>query len=205
MAERIKKLNEKHKKFAQEYLKDFNATRAYKAVYSTKNDKTAATNGGKLLRNAEVQRYLSEVIHQTKLKDIMQIDEVLAKISEIARGKPRDKVFKRTSYDHKNGKTEIEFDTVTTSQPEDEDQLKALELMGRYYKLFLELSNPELDKAKLRKAKADARIKEAEAKISEEQAKSLTEIETEENGNTLLNAIKEGLEEVWDEDEDTEA
>lgn len=69
-----------------------------------------------------------------------------------------------------------------------------------------QLSKEERDlvTANIRKAKADARIKEAEAKISEEQAKSLTEIETEENGNTLLSAIKEGLEEVWDEDEDTE-
>lgn len=167
MAERIKKLNDRHKKFAQEYLKDFNATRAYKAVYSTKNDKTAATNGGKLLRTAEVQQYLSSVIHQTKIQDIMQIDEVLTKISEIARGEPRDKVFKRTNYDHDKDKTEIMFDTVTTSQPEDEDQLKALELMGRYYKIFLELSNPELDKAKLRKLNADARIAEAKANVAE--------------------------------------
>ena len=176
MAERIKKLNERHKKFAQEYLKDFNATRAYKAVYSTKNDKTAATNGGKLLRNTEVQEYLSEVIHQTKLTDVMQIDEVLAKISEIARGKPRDKVFKRTSYDHKNGKTEIEFDTVTTSQPEDEDQLKALELMGRYYKIFLELSNPEINKAKLRKLTADARVSEARAKAMEDNGQDIEQL-----------------------------
>ena len=167
MADRIKKLNDRHKKFAQEYLKDFNATRAYKAVYSTKNDKTAATNGGKLLRNAEVQQYLSSVIHQTKIQDIMQIDEVLTKISEIARGEPRDKVFKRTNYDHDKDKTEIMFDTVTTSQPEDEDQLKALELMGRYYKIFFELSTPELDKAKLRKLNADARIAEAKANIAE--------------------------------------
>ena len=100
MTERAKKINKRHKKFAQEYLKDFNATRAYKAVYKTKNDKTAATNGGKLLRNAEVQKYLSEVIHKTKLQDIMQIDEVLSKLSDIARGIPRDKVFKRTIFDH---------------------------------------------------------------------------------------------------------
>ena len=167
MTERIKKLNKRHQKFAQEYLKDFNATRAYKAIYKTRNDKTAASNGAKLLRNAKVQEYLSEVIHQTKLQDIMQIDEVLTKLSEIARGAPRDKVFKRTIFDHDKNKDEVIIDSVTTSQPEDEDQLKALELMGRYYKIFLELSNPELDKAKIRKANADARVAEARAKAME--------------------------------------
>lgn len=134
MAERIKKLNERHKKFAQEYLKDFNATRAYKAVYSTKNDKTAATNGGKLLRNAEVQEYLSEVIHQTKAKDILDINGVLTNLSELALGKSRDKVFKRIDY--KGKKPKVIYDTVTTQTPEDQDQLKALELLGKYYKIF---------------------------------------------------------------------
>lgn len=167
MTESIKNLNDRHKRFCQEYLKDFNATRAYKAVYDTKNDKTANVNSSRLLRNAKVQAYLSEILHQTKLQDIMQIDEVLDKISEIARGVPRDKVFKRTSYDPKKKKYEVEFDSITTTQPQDEDQLKALELMGRYYKIFLELSNPELDKAKLRKLNADARISEAKAVIAE--------------------------------------
>ena len=60
------------------------------------------------------------------------------------------------------------IDSVTTSQPEDEDQLKALELLGRYYKIFLELSNPEIDKAKLRKLNADARVAEARAKAMED-------------------------------------
>ena len=194
MAERIKKLNERHKKFAQEYLKDFNATRAYKAVYSTKNDKTAATNGGKLLRNAEVQRYLSEVIHQTKIQDIMQIDEVLAKISEIASGKPRDKVFKRTNYDHEKGNTEVMFDTVTTSQPKDEDQLKALELMGRYYKIFLELSNPELNKAKLRKLTADARVSEAKAKAMEDNGQDIELLLDKMMDNLAKEDLKHGSE-----------
>lgn len=169
-------MNNRHKKFAQEYLKDFNATRAYRTAYPTVKSATAGANGAKLLKNTKVQQYLSEMIHQTKIKDIMEIDEVLSKISEIASGKPRDKTFKRTSYDHEKGKKEIEFDTVTTSQPEDEDQLKALELMGRYYKIFLELSNPELDKAKIRKANADARVAEARAKTLEDNGQDVEKL-----------------------------
>ena len=37
-------LNEKQKLFCLEYLKDFNASRAYKTVYKVENDDTAKTN-----------------------------------------------------------------------------------------------------------------------------------------------------------------
>lgn len=45
------KLTPKQKLFADEYLIDLNATRAYKAAYkSCKKDETANVNGSKLLR-----------------------------------------------------------------------------------------------------------------------------------------------------------
>lgn len=164
----VKKINVRHKKFCQEYLKDFNATRAYKVAYNSKNEKAAAVNASKLLRNTKVQEHLSKTLHKTKMQDIMQIDEVLAKLSEIAMGIPREKVFKRKDYNPKKQERELVIDSVTTTQPADEDQLKALELLGRYYKIFLELSNPAIDEAKLRKLNADARVAEARARVMEE-------------------------------------
>lgn len=134
LAERIKKINDRHRRFCQEYLKDFNATRAYKETYKTKNDKTAASNGAKLLRNAKVRAYLADMMQETKAKDILDINEVLTNLSELALGKSRDKVFKRVDY--KGKKPKVVYDTVTTQTPEDQDQLKALELLGKYYKIF---------------------------------------------------------------------
>ena len=54
-------MTKKQKIFADEYLIDLNATRAYRVAYpSVKKDETAAVNGSKLLRNTKVQEYISE-------------------------------------------------------------------------------------------------------------------------------------------------
>lgn len=130
----IKKLNKRHEKFCQEYLKDFNATRAYKAVYDSKNDNAASANASKLLRNTKVQEYLSASMQETKIKDILDINDVLENLSRLAGGIPSEKVFKRVDYT--KDPPEVQFDSVTTATPEDQDQLRALELLGKYYKIF---------------------------------------------------------------------
>lgn len=139
----MKELTPKQKKFCQEYLKDFNAARAYKTVYKVKNDSTARTNGSRLLTNANISQYLSETMHQTKVNDILDINGVLDNLSQLAIGKPREKVFKRISY--KGKKPKVEYDNVTTVTPEDQDQLKALELLGKYYKIFTDKVETQTD------------------------------------------------------------
>ena len=48
-------MTEKQKIFADEYLIDLNATRAYKVAYpAVKKDETAMANGSRMLRNAKV-------------------------------------------------------------------------------------------------------------------------------------------------------
>lgn len=130
----IKKLNKRHEKFCQEYLKDFNATRAYKTVYDSKSDNAASANASKLLRNTKVQEYLSASMQETKIKDILDINDVLENLSRLAGGIPSEKVFKRVDYT--KDPPEVQFDSVTTATPEDQDQLRALELLGKYYKIF---------------------------------------------------------------------
>ena len=63
-------MTEKQKLFADEYLIDLNATRAYRAVYKNiKNDGVARRNGSRLLTNADVRKYIDdrlEEIHNKK-------------------------------------------------------------------------------------------------------------------------------------------
>lgn len=139
----LKELTPKQKKFCQEYLKDFNGTRAYKTAYKVKSDKVAGVNASKLLGNARVSEYLSETMHETKVNDILDINEVLDNLSHIAAGKPSQKIFKRVSY--KGKKPKVEYDNVTTVTPEDQDQLKALELLGKYYKIFTDKVETQTD------------------------------------------------------------
>lgn len=54
-------MTEKQKIFADEYLIDLNATRAYKVAYpNVKNDAVAAAAAARLLRNVKVKNYIAE-------------------------------------------------------------------------------------------------------------------------------------------------
>ena len=54
-----KGMTDKQKMFADEYLIDLNATRAYKAVYKNcKRDEVAAAAASRMLRNVKVQKYI---------------------------------------------------------------------------------------------------------------------------------------------------
>lgn len=77
----------KQKIFADEYLVDLNATRAYKAAYPcVKKDTVAATNGGRLLRNAEVKKYIDGCLEEMHSKRTADAQEVMEYLSSVLRG-----------------------------------------------------------------------------------------------------------------------
>jgi phage terminase small subunit len=84
-------LTDKQKLFADEYLIDLNATRAYKAVYkSCKKDETARVNGSRLLTNANVAEYIElRMKDRSKRTEITQ-DWVLNELYAIAKSKGTD-------------------------------------------------------------------------------------------------------------------
>jgi phage terminase small subunit len=78
-------LTDKQKLFADEYLIDLNATRAYKAVYKNiKNDDTAAVNGNRLLRNAKVAEYIEQRMKDREKRTEITQDKVLSELAAIA-------------------------------------------------------------------------------------------------------------------------
>ncbi|MDU3181406.1 MAG: terminase small subunit [Lachnospiraceae bacterium] len=87
------KLTEKQKKFAEEYLIDLNATRAYLAAYpSVKNEQTAAVNGSKLLRNTKVKEYIAQRIQERQKRTEITQDRVVQELAAIAFAKITDYV-----------------------------------------------------------------------------------------------------------------
>ena len=76
-------LNEKQKMFCLEYLKDFNATRAYKKVYWW-TDNSAWVCWFKLLKNAKIQEYLWSKAEKKMDKLDVWVDFVLSWLKEIA-------------------------------------------------------------------------------------------------------------------------
>lgn len=79
-------LREKHRAFVNEYLSCFNATEAYERVYSPSNRETSASNGYRLLRNAEI----AEAIRQHLQAKAMSAEEVVMRLAEQARGSIED-------------------------------------------------------------------------------------------------------------------
>lgn len=75
-------LNEKQKMFCLEYLKDFNATRAYKKVYWS-SDNVARANGSRLLANADIQEYLWSKVEKKVEKIDVWVDYVLENLKNI--------------------------------------------------------------------------------------------------------------------------
>jgi phage terminase small subunit len=75
-------LNEKQKMFCLEYLKDFNATRAYREVYWV-SQKTAEVNWCKLLSNTKVSEYLSSKVEKKVEKLDVWVDYVLENLKNI--------------------------------------------------------------------------------------------------------------------------
>ena len=125
-------MTEKQKIFADEYLIDLNATRAYKAAYpGIKNDVVAATNGGRLLRNAEVWAYIEErleAIHDEKTADAREVIEYL---TSVLRGESMsDEIVVEGTGD---GCSEAR---IVRKAPNENNKLKAAELLGKRYGLF---------------------------------------------------------------------
>lgn len=77
-------MTKKQKIFADEYLIDLNATRAYRVAYpSVKKDETARANASRLLTNANVKKYVDdrlEEIHNEKTADAREVMEYLTAV-----------------------------------------------------------------------------------------------------------------------------
>lgn len=72
-------------RFCNEYLKDLNATKAYKVAYpSCKKDTTANVNSSKLLRNTKVQEYLSERMKELEEQTQITQKDIIEELSKIA-------------------------------------------------------------------------------------------------------------------------
>ena len=134
-------MTEKQKLFADEYLIDCNATRAYKAVYrSIKSDEVARKAGSRLLTNVDVKKYITnrmEEIHNEKTADAQEVIEYL---TSVLRGE--------------SSSTEIEVEgtgdgcseaRTLEKAPSEKARLTAAELLGKRYGLYTDKVDPDAD------------------------------------------------------------
>ena len=156
-------MTEKQKIFADEYLIDLNATRAYRVAYpSVKKDETAAAAAARMLRNVKVAAYIQDRMQERQKRTEITQDRVLQELAAIAFAKATDyaeiknecvRIKDTGDLDEqqvraiagiKEGKFGVEIKL--------NDKEKALELLGRHLGMFkdrLEVSGLEDEKKKL--------------------------------------------------------
>lgn len=89
------KLTAKQKAFVDEYLKDLNATAAYKRAGYTAKGNAAEVNASRLLSNAKVQEYIAERQKNRAHRTEITQDMVLQRLWAIATADPNELVHLR--------------------------------------------------------------------------------------------------------------
>lgn len=157
------KMTNKQRLFADEYLIDLNATRAYKAIYKAiKNDETARANSSRLLTNANINDYIQKrMLEREKRTEITQ-DKVINELAKIGFAKMADylqyKTAKTVVEHDEEGKPVIDYsmivDVIDSNQIDTSaiqeisiskdgtfkfklyDKQKSLELLGKHLGMF---------------------------------------------------------------------
>ena len=124
----MSKLNEKQKAFADYYIESLNATESYKKVYECSYN-TARTNGARLLTNANIKKYIDEVMSAKDESRIASQDEILQILTDIARGVTEEEVVQFS---------QLGEELRTTRKPTIKDRMKASELLGKRYRMWVD-------------------------------------------------------------------
>jgi phage terminase small subunit len=173
-------LDPKQVAFCEAYLRTFNKSEAYRISHPGCQVQTSWTNGERALRNEKVQAYIAKRLKQM----VMSADEVLARLSDHARGSLEhfldinDEGFAGINLAGDDAKSNLhllkKIKTVRTrrtvgrgpdAEPwEDErveieihDPQRALEQLGKYHNLFAEKDedgNPITDEERIARVMA---------------------------------------------------
>lgn len=171
-------MTDKQKIFADEYLIDLNATRAYRVAYpSVKKDETAAAAAARMLRNVKVASYIQDRMEERQKRTEVTQDRVVEELAAIAFSKATDYVEIRS-----NGVAGMVIIKPTSELSDTQvraisgikegangieiklnDKEKALELLGRHLGMW----NDKLD---IKTPAIDDSIKEMEAYFEQQKA-----------------------------------
>ena len=130
----MSRLNDKQKAFADYYIESLNATESYMKVYECSYN-TARTNGARLLTNANIKKYIDEVMSAKDESRIASQDEILQILTDIARGITEEEVVQFS---------QLGEELRTTRKPTIKDRMKASELLGKRYRLFVDKAELEI-------------------------------------------------------------
>lgn len=125
-------MTDRQQRFADEYIIDCNATRAYKAAYpNVKKDSTAAQAGSRMLRNIKVAAYIEEKLTEISDQKTAKAQEVMEYLTSVMRGESTASVVVIEGCGE--GCSEAK---IIEKSPDEKERLKAAELLGKRYGIF---------------------------------------------------------------------
>jgi phage terminase small subunit len=123
-------MNARQKRFCDEYLIDCNATQA--AIRAGYSPKTAKVTGAKMLTNANLKAYIDEQLERIHNEKTADAQEVLEYLTAVMRGQHTEQTLQLVG----DGVQKIADIDVSAKE-----RLKAAELIGKRYGLFVDKSN----------------------------------------------------------------
>lgn len=134
-------LTNKQMIFANEYLVELNATKAYKKAYpNVKKDSVAAVNGNRLLRNAKIKNYIDEQLKKIEDESIADATEVMKYLTSVMRNELKEEVVVVEGEGEGCSSARIVKKDMSAK-----DRIKAAELLGKRYRLFVDKIEQKVD------------------------------------------------------------
>ena len=134
-------MTEKQRIFANEYLIDLNATRAYRVAYpNVKNDSVARANGSRLLANANIKTFIDEQLKKIEDKSVADATEVMKYLTAVMRNELTEEVVVVEGEGDGCSSAKIVKKDISAK-----DRNKAAELLGKRYRLFVDKVEQNVD------------------------------------------------------------
>ena len=132
------KLNDRQRRFADEYLIDLNAERA--AIRAGYSKRYARGNAYKLVANECIKEYIKKRMDEKEKELIADQDEVLKYLTSVLRGESLSTEIVVEGLG--NGVSEAR---TMDKKPSEKDKLKAAELLGKRYGLYTDKIETDVD------------------------------------------------------------
>ena len=154
---KLPELSDKRKRFAEEYLVDYNATRA--AIRAGYSPRSADVTGSRLLANARVRAYIDARIAEQDRRTGIRQERIMRELARVAFLDPTrladmdsGRVFDSATEDDRAAIQAIKVKTFESADGSGgvereirfADKLKALELLGKRYAMWVEKQEVDL-------------------------------------------------------------
>jgi len=122
-------LNDRQKRFCEEYIIDSNASQA--AIRAGYSSRTANRVGPRLLKNPEVKKYLNQLMQEVRSENIADASEVLNYLTSVLRGESSSEIVVVEGVGEGCSSARR-----VSKAPDEKERLKAAELLGKRYGIF---------------------------------------------------------------------